>query len=113
FMVLLTGRIGKINIDFNIRDKGVPRETEVKNFPHAILDGTFNRDYQLFRDFLIDYGTTLKIPPKSMLKKMDSIFSDFLINFLGVPRERVIFARGEFDLKNLEIGMKQSWVWPH
>lgn len=111
FMVLLTGKVGKVNIDFNIRDKGVPRETAMGNFPHALLDGTFNKNYQVFKSFLCNYIGFLDGETQAFLEKSDDMFADFLINFLNIPKDNVIHSNGEFDLEKLEVGMRKSWVW--
>lgn len=112
FLVVLTGKIGKANIDFNIRDKGAPRETVMKNFPHALIDGTFNDDYYLLKEFIGAYCVGIKIDSKEFItKKMNEVFSKFLINFLQVPREYVHHTNGIFDLNKLTVGMQKSWVW--
>ena len=112
FMVIVTGKIGKINIDLNIRDKSVPREMEIKNFPHAIVDGSFNENYKAFSDFLKKYFIYLGENAENIDKYMPKIFGDFLVNFLNVPKENVCLINNMFEIKELEKGMKKSWVWP-
>lgn len=113
FMVILTGKIGKINVDLNIRDKSVPRAFEsFKNFPHAIMDGSFNDDYKKFCEFLNKYSKQIGKCKKDFNKNISEIFCNFLINFLGVERQNVISNNNQFDLKQLEIGMRKTWVWP-
>lgn len=113
FMVLLTGKAGKIDIDFNIRDKGVPRENHVENFPHALIDKSFNQNYQMFKAFLVKYGNTMGISGSGLEENMDATFSSFLMNFLQVPQENICWNEVGFDLEKLEAGMRKSWVWPH
>lgn len=112
FMVICTGKLGKFNLDLNIRDKSVPRETEIKNFPHAVIDESFNDNYRKFCGFLSKYIYTIGENRTEFDKNIPEIFINFLINFLQVPKENVIINNGEFDIKQLEIGMRKSWVWP-
>jgi len=112
FMVMVTGKVGKISIDLNVRDKGAERETEFKNFPHAIMNGTFNDDYILFRDVLRNYCDSSKLNIRGFDHIFQGLFSKFLIHFIGVPKQYVLFENGKYDLKKMEIGMRKSWVWP-
>lgn len=112
FMVVLTGKIEKINLDLNIRDKSVPRGYEFKNFPHSIIDKTFNKEYNSFKSFLREYCMEINIEVERFEKEIDKIFSKFLINFLHIPDRYVKFTAGGYDLNFLEEGMRKSWVWP-
>jgi glycosyltransferase domain-containing protein len=112
FMVIITGKIGKIAVDLNIRDKSVPREQFIKNFPHAVLDGTFNDDYKKFYVFLCKYIDKLGTDKQYFDKSFSEIFCNFLTNFLRVPNENIVINENMFDIKQLEIGMRKSWVWP-
>ncbi|MBU3170211.1 TIGR00180 family glycosyltransferase [Clostridium estertheticum] len=111
FMVIVTGKIGKINIDLNIRDKSVPREIEIKNFPHAIVDGSFNENYEAFCNFIKKYFIYLGENVEYIDRQIPKIFSDFLVNFLNVPRENVHIINNKFVIKQLEKGMRKSWCW--
>lgn len=113
FMVICTGKLGTINVDLNIRDKSVPRETEIKNFPHAVMDNSFNDNYSKFCLFLSKYLDTIGENNRQFNEYSSEIFSNFLINFLNVPKEYVIIENESFNLKQLEIGMRKSWVWPN
>ncbi|GBF32287.1 glycosyl transferase group 2 family protein [Desulfocucumis palustris] len=112
YMVVLTGKIGKIDVDFNIRDKGVAREQAFTNFPHAVLDKTFNEDYIRFKRSFLQYCKIVGVFGEKLDKKIDTIFSNFLVFFLGIPKEYVIQTNSQFDLKELEKGMKKSSLWP-
>lgn len=112
FMVIITGKIGRVIVDFNIRDKGAERETNFKNFPHAVKDGTFNTEYQSLRNTLRKYWERVAVNTNDFDKLFQSMFSSFLINFLGVPDTYIDVKQGEYDLKKLEVGMRKSWVWP-
>ena len=113
FIVVATGRIGKLNVDLNIRDKGVPREMEVKNFPHAVVEGTFNDDYKKFVKYLGEYINNMNLAEmQRFYNRIPDICCNFLINFLKVPKENVIFENDGFDIHELETGMRKSWVWP-
>lgn len=112
FMVIVTGKIGKINIDLNIRDKSVPRVVDVKNFPHAVKEGNFNDNYKEFCEFLGKYVSLIGEDIEKFDSNISKIFIDFLVNFLKIPQENVIFNNEEFDVNELEKGMRKSWVWP-
>ncbi|RMD04343.1 TIGR00180 family glycosyltransferase [Clostridium autoethanogenum] len=113
FMVICTGKVDKINVDLNIRDKSVPRAFETfKNFPHAVMDGSFNDNYKRFSMFLSNYIQSIGENKSEFDKNISKIFIQFLINFLQVPEENVILKNDEFDISQLEIGMRKSWVWP-
>ncbi|MCB2359375.1 TIGR00180 family glycosyltransferase [Clostridium estertheticum] len=112
FMVIVTGKIGKIDVDLNIRDKSVPRETEIKNFPHAVIDGSFNNNYEAFCNFLSKYFICLGENVENIDMHMQKIFINFLVNFLKVPRESVHVINNKFEIKELEKGMRKSWCWP-
>lgn len=111
FIVVLTGKIGKINVDFNIRDKGSFSEEYVEHFPHTVLDGTFNKNYIKLKLFLKEYCYMLNIKTQDLDKKIDEIFSSFIINCLGVPKEHVKQIGEEFNLDELEKGMRKSFIW--
>jgi len=113
FIVVATGKIGKLSLDLNIRDKGVPRETEVKNFPHAVVEGIFNDDYKKFVEYLGAYINILGLADtQRFYNKIPDIFGNFLIHFLQVPKDNVIYKNDGFDIQELETGMRKSWVWP-
>lgn len=112
FIIIMTGRIGKLNTDFNIRDKGVPRACAADNFPHSVIDGSFNDDYILFRNVIDRYCRVLNISIPDFDNRIDKIFVSFLVNFLKVPKEYVHQNGGLFNMAELETGMRQSWVWP-
>ena len=111
FMVIATGKVGKIGLDLNIRDKSVPRESEIMNFPHAVVDGSFNENYKLLCKYLYQYLVEEGKECSNFEERMDTIFIGFLVNFLKVPQEYVVIENNLFDLNKLKIGMKKSWVW--
>lgn len=112
FMAVITGKIGTINIDFNVRDKDAFSENQsVKNFPHAVMDGSFNEDYHKFRRFLQKYSEYINIFNSDYQQRMDLLFSGFLENFLGISKNYIDFKNDKFDLTKLEKGMRKSWVW--
>ncbi|KMT22638.1 TIGR00180 family glycosyltransferase [Clostridium cylindrosporum] len=112
FLEVITGKIRKMNIDLNIRDKGIQREYYVKNFPETVVEGSFNKNYSMLCDFLCNYCEEIGANSNALKQNMDNIFSDFLINFISVPKEYIIIKDNKFDLVQLEIGMRKSWVWP-
>lgn len=113
FIIVLTGKVESINVDFNVRDQSVQRASQVKNFPHAIIEGTFNEEYNSFKKNLVQYGLMLHISGIQDEGRVDRIFSAFLKNFLQIPAEYICVVDGMFDLEKLKIGMRKSWVWPN
>ncbi|MBU3176438.1 TIGR00180 family glycosyltransferase [Clostridium estertheticum] len=112
FLKITTGKIAKINVDLNIRDQSIPRAQQVENFPHAVVDGSFNENYHAFCKILKKYFIYLKKDVQNFDNEIKVIFTEFLVNFLNVSREYVNLKDNEFDIKKLEIGMRKSWVWP-
>ncbi|MDQ7096256.1 TIGR00180 family glycosyltransferase [Desulfosporosinus sp. PR] len=113
FLKIITGKIKKINVDLNIRDQSIPRTQIVKNFPHLVIDGTFNENYHAFCDVLKRYFTFLGQEIENIDEEIEMIFINFLANFLKIPRQFIkINKKSGFDLRVLEAGMRKSWVWP-
>lgn len=110
-LVICTGKIEKINIDLNIRDKGIGQVANVKNFPDFIIDGTFNAEYKLFFDCLYRYINKIGESTENLKKDIECIFRGLLENFLQIPKEKIIVNNNEFNLEKLKEGMKESWVW--
>ncbi len=112
FMVIATGKVGKLNVDLNIRDKGVQREIEFPNFPHAVIDGSFNEDYGKFCDFIKKYIIFMGKDVRGFDEDIRMVFTEFLANFLGVPRANIKMENDKFVIEELELGMRHSWCWP-
>lgn len=112
FLIIATSKITKINVDLNVRDQSIQRAQQVENFPHAVMNASFNDNYHAFCNILKRYFIYLGIDVQNFDDEIEFIFSDFLVNFLAVPRKYVEIKDNEFNLKKLETGMRKSWVWP-
>lgn len=112
FTIVATGKVGRIVQDLNIRDKSVTRESQLESFPHTVLDKTFNKNYDSLKKFIKKYFHFLGEEVEDFENRMLEVFCDFLMNFLKVPKDFIRVQNFEFDMTELEKGMRKSWCWP-
>lgn len=107
FRLIITGKIIKINLDLNIRNKGIEREYDVESLEEAINKGIFNDEYKKMLYIIKKYSQSIGVELEIL--EIEKIFFRFLKNFLMIPQEYIMIKEHEFDLDKLKIGMKQTW----
>lgn len=110
FMVLATGKLDRINVDLNVRDKGARRVRAVKNFDDAVNNDTFNSEFERFSGFIRKYLIYIDGLPNGFEERMGLVMDNFLKNFLAIPAEFIQRNGLVYEMSKLKQGVQLSWI---
>lgn len=108
FMHVITGKIGKINIDLNIRDKGVEREFEARTLKDSVKDNTFNENYAAFKKGILRYCDYINTTITETV--IEEVFTYFMTRTIRIPMEYLSKKDDKYDMELLMKGFEFSWT---
>ncbi|GAU75662.1 TIGR00180 family glycosyltransferase [Fusibacter sp. 3D3] len=107
-MNVATGKIGKINVDLNIRNKGVTREFAVETLKDTVVNGKFNDNYIAFKNSLVGYCDYINNPITD--NEAETLFMKFMTRFICVPMQYLVKEQGGYNIEKLLKGFEYSWT---